>query len=249
MSGADLANIANEAAIRAARLNNQQITNADVTEALEKVAIGPERKANIMREKDKELTAYHEGGHALVAEVLPDSDNVHKVTIIPRGGTGGVTWTIPEYDRPYTSISEFKDELAKAMGGRIAEEVVYGRDHITSGASSDLRTATSLARSMVIEQGMGSKLRNQSFHEDEGGLMMDRITREKPYSDKTAEEIDREVRELIEEAVNRAREIITANRDHLEKLKDALLKEETLEADAVAELLKDAKMPESAKLY
>lgn len=249
MSGADLANIANEAAIRAARLNNQQITNADVTEALEKVAIGPERKANIMREKDKELTAYHEGGHALVAEVLPDSDNVHKVTIIPRGGTGGVTWTIPEYDRPYTSISEFKDELAKAMGGRIAEEVVYGRDHITSGASSDLRTATSLARSMVIEQGMGSKLRNQSFHEDEGGLMMDRITREKPYSDKTAEEIDHEVRELIEEAVNRAREIITANRDHLEKLKDALLKEETLEADAVAELLKDAKMPESAKLY
>lgn len=249
MSGADLANIANEAAIRAARLNNQQITNADVTEALEKVAIGPERKANIMREKDKELTAYHEGGHALVAEVLPDSDNVHKVTIIPRGGTGGVTWTIPEYDRPYTSISEFKDELAKAMGGRIAEEVVYGRDHITSGASSDLRTATSLARSMVIEQGMGSKLRNQSFHEDEGGLMMDRITREKPYSDKTAEEIDREVRELIEEAVNRAREIITANRDHLEKLKDALLKEETLEADAVADLLKDAKMPESAKLY
>lgn len=249
MSGADLANIANEAAIRAARLNNQQITNADVTEALEKVAIGPERKANIMREKDKELTAYHEGGHALVAEVLPDSDNVHKVTIIPRGGAGGVTWTIPEYDRPYTSISEYKDELAKALGGRIAEEVVYGRDHITSGASSDLRTATSLARSMVIEQGMGSKLRNQSFHEDEGGLMMDRITREKPYSDKTAEEIDHEVRELIEEAVNRAREIVTANRDHLEKLKDALLKEETLEADAVAELLKDAKMPESAKLY
>lgn len=249
MSGADLANIANEAAIRAARMNNQQISNADVTEALEKVAIGPERKTNIMREKDKELTAYHEGGHALVAEVLPDSDNVHKVTIIPRGGAGGVTWTIPEYDRPYTSISEYKDELAKALGGRIAEEVVYGRDHITSGASSDLRTATSLARSMVIEQGMGTKLRNQSFHEDEGGLMMDRITREKPYSDKTAEEIDREVRELIEEAANRAREIITANRDYLEKLKSALLKEETLEAEAVADLLKDAKMPESAKLY
>lgn len=249
MSGADLANIANEAAIRAARMNNQQISNADVTEALEKVAIGPERKTNIMREKDKELTAYHEGGHALVAEVLPDSDNVHKVTIIPRGGAGGVTWTIPEYDRPYTSISEYKDELAKALGGRIAEEVVYGRDHITSGASSDLRTATSLARSMVIEQGMGTKLRNQSFHEDEGGLMMDRITREKPYSDKTAEEIDREVRELIEEAANRAREIITANRDYLEKLKSALLKEETLEAEAVADLLKDARMPESAKLY
>lgn len=249
MSGADLANIANEAAIRAARLNHQKITNADVTEALEKVAIGPERKTNIMRDKDKELTAYHEGGHALVAELLPDSDNVHKVTIIPRGGTGGVTWTIPEYDRPYTSVTEYKDELAKALGGRIAEEVVYGRDHITSGASSDLHSATNIARNMIIENGMGTKLRDQSFHEDEGGLMMDRITREKPYSEKTAEEIDREVKDLIDEAANRAREIIATNRSYLEKLKDALLEKETLEADEVADLLKDAVMPESAKLY
>lgn len=249
MSGADLANIANEAAIRAARLNHQKITNADVTEALEKVAIGPERKTNIMRDKDKILTAYHEGGHALVAELLPDSDNVHKVTIIPRGGTGGVTWTIPEYDRPYTSVTEYKDELAKALGGRIAEEVVYGRDHITSGASSDLHSATNIARNMIIENGMGTKLRDQSFHEDEGGLMMDRITREKPYSEKTAEEIDREVKDLIDEAANRAREIITTNRSYLEKLKDALLEKETLEADEVADLLKDAVMPESAKLY
>lgn len=249
MSGADLANIANEAAIRAARLNHQKITNADVTEALEKVAIGPERKTNIMRDKDKELTAYHEGGHALVAELLPDSDNVHKVTIIPRGGTGGVTWTIPEYDRPYTSVTEYKDELAKALGGRIAEEVVYGRDHITSGASSDLHSATNIARNMIIENGMGTKLRDQSFHEDEGGLMMDRITREKPYSEKTAEEIDREVKDLIDEAANRAREIITTNRSYLEKLKDALLEKETLEADEVADLLEDAVMPESAKLY
>lgn len=249
MSGADLANIANEAAIRAARLNHQKITNADVTEALEKVAIGPERKTNIMRDKDKELTAYHEGGHALVAELLPDSDNVHKVTIIPRGGTGGITWTIPEYDRPYTSVTEYKDELAKALGGRIAEEVVYGRDHITSGASSDLHSATNIARNMIIENGMGTKLRDQSFHEDEGGLMMDRITREKPYSEKTAEEIDREVKDLIDEAANRAREIITTNRSYLEKLKDALLEKETLEADEVADLLKDAVMPESAKLY
>ena len=249
MSGADLANIANEAAIRAARLNHQKITNADVTEALEKVAIGPERKTNIMRDKDKELTAYHEGGHALVAELLPDSDNVHKVTIIPRGGTGGVTWTIPEYDRPYTSVTEYKDELAKALGGRIAEEVVYGRDHITSGASSDLHSATNIARNMIIENGMGTKLRDQSFHEDEGGLMMDRITREKPYSEKTAEEIDREVKDLIDEAANRAREIITTNRSYLEELKDALLEKETLEADEVADLLKDAVMPESAKLY
>lgn len=249
MSGADLANIANEAAIRAARINHSQITNADVTEALEKVAIGPERRTNIMRDKDKELTAYHEGGHALMAEVLPDSDNVHKVTIIPRGGTGGVTWTLPEYDKPYQSVSEYKDELAKALGGRIAEEVVYGRDHITSGASSDLRQVTNIAREMIIELGMGTELRDQSFHEDEGGLMMDRITREKPYSEKTAEEIDREIRDLVDEAANRAREILTVNRDYLEKLKNALLEHETLEADEVAEILKGAVLPESAKLY
>lgn len=249
MSGADLMNIANEAAIRAARFNRKQINNSDVTEALEKIAIGPERKNSIMRDKDKEITAYHEGGHALVAEVLPDSDNVHKVTIIPRGGTGGVTWTIPEYDRPYTTIAEYKDELAKAMGGRIAEEVVYGRDHITSGASSDLKSATNTAREMIIELGMGTKLRDQSFHEDEGGLMMDRIQREKPYSEKTQEEIDTEVAQLLDEATNRARAVITTNRDYLEKLKDALIKEETLEADEVAEILKGATLPEEAKQY
>lgn len=249
MSGADLMNIANEAAIRAARFNRKQINNSDVTEALEKIAIGPERKNSIMRDKDKEITAYHEGGHALVAEVLPDSDNVHKVTIIPRGGTGGVTWTIPEYDRPYTTIAEYKDELAKAMGGRIAEEVVYGRDHITSGASSDLKSATNTAREMIIELGMGTKLRDQSFHEDEGGLMMDRIQREKPYSEKTQEEIDTEVAQLLDEAANRARAVITINRDYLEKLKDALIKEETLEADEVAEILKGATLPEEAKQY
>lgn len=248
-SGADLANIANEAAIRAARENRKDINNADVTEAFEKVAIGPERKNKVMSDHDKELTAYHEGGHALVAEVLPDSDNVHKVTIIPRGGTGGVTWTLPDNDSPYTSVVEFKDQLAKALGGRIAEEIVYGRDHITTGAGSDLRAATATARDMIIEEGMGTKLRDQVFHEDEGGLMMDRITREKPYSEKTAEEIDREVNQLIDEAADRARAVITANREYLDKIKDQLLEHETLDAEQVAEIFKGAVLPESAKLY
>lgn len=248
-SGADLANIANEAAIRAARQNRKKITNEDLTEAFEKVAIGPERKNKLMNEHDRELTAYHEGGHALVAQVLPDSDNVHKVTIIPRGGTGGVTWTLPDEDRPYTSIVEFKDILARALGGRIAEEIVYGRDQITTGAGSDLRSATSVARDMIIEQGMGTKLRDQVFHESEGGLMMDRITREKPYSEKTGEEIDAEVRALIEEAATRARAVIKENRKLLDKIKDALLEKETLDAAEVAEIFKGAKLPESAKLY
>ena len=248
-SGADLANIANEAAIRAARQNRKIISNEDVTQAFEKVSIGPERKNKVMNDHDRELTAYHEGGHALVAQVLPDSDNVHKVTIISRGMTGGVTWTIPPEDRPYTSIVEFKDILARALGGRIAEEIVYGRDKITTGAGSDLRNATAVARDMIIEQGMGTRLRDQVFHEDEGGLMMDRITREKPYSEKTAEEIDKEVNELIEEAAKRARAVISENRSYLDKIKDALLEEETLDSDRVAKILEGAKLPDSAKLY
>ena len=248
-SGADLANVANEAAIRAARQNRKIINNDDLTAAFEKVAIGPERKNKVMNEHDRELTAYHEGGHALVAQILPDSDDVHKVTIIPRGGTGGVTWTLPPEDRPYTSVVEFKDILARALGGRIAEEVVYGRDKITTGAGSDLRSATAVARDMIVEQGMGSKLRDQVFHEDEGGLMMDRIAREKPYSDKTAEEIDREINELIEEAANRARAVISENRKYLDSIKDALLREETLDGDAVKKIFSGAKLPDSAKLY
>ncbi len=248
-SGADLANIANEAAIRAARENRKKISNADVTEAFEKVAIGPERKNRPMSEKDRIMTAYHEGGHALVAQVLPNSDNVHKVTIIPRGGTGGVTWTLPAEDRSYTSLVEYKDSLARALGGRVAEKLIYGANHITTGAGSDLRAATGMAREMIIEQGMGTKLRDQVFHEDEGGLMMDRLGRERPYSERTAQEIDDEVRELIDEAAHRAELVLTENREYLEKIKDALLEHETLDADQVAELFKGAKLPDAAKLY
>ncbi|MBA3758620.1 ATP-dependent zinc metalloprotease FtsH, partial [Candidatus Saccharibacteria bacterium] len=167
-SGADLQNIANESAILAARKNRKEIISADVTEAFERVAIGPERKSKIMSEKEKELTAYHEAGHAIVGHVLPDSDMVHKVTIIPRGGTGGVTWFIPPEDKSYHSIIEYKDVLARMLGGRVAEEVVYGQDRVTTGAGSDLQKAAELAREMVINQGMGKKLRDQVFHVEEG---------------------------------------------------------------------------------
>ena len=151
-SGADLANIANEAAIIAARRNAKKISNADLTEAFEKVAIGPERKTKVMNEEEKRMTAYHEAGHAIVGHILPDSDPVHKVTIIPRGGTGGVTWFLPPEDRSYTSIIEFKDILARALGGRIAEKVIYGENRVTTGAGSDLRKATEIARDMIIEK-------------------------------------------------------------------------------------------------
>lgn len=248
-SGADLANIVNEAAIKAARANRKVITNADVTEAFEKIAIGPERKAKVMNEADKKLTAYHEAGHAIVGHVLPDSDPVHKVTIIPRGGTGGVTWFLPPEDNMYTSVIEFKDVLARALGGRIAEKVVFGEDRVTTGAGSDLRKATEIARDMIIEQGMGQGLRDQVFHEDNGGMMFDRMVRDRPYSDETAKLIDDEVEKLIREAGRRAQVVIEQNREHLDTLAAALLKEETIDEERVKELLKGATLPSAAALY
>ena len=248
-SGADLANMANEAAIIAARRNKKKISNDELTEAFERVAIGPERKTKIMNDHEKELTAYHEAGHAIVGHVLPDSDPVHKVTIIPRGGTGGVTWFLPPEDKSYTNVYEFKDILARAMGGRIAEQLIYGDDGITTGAGSDLRKATEIARDMVIEQGMGKGLRDQVFHEDNGGLMFDKMTRERPYSDDTAKMIDEEVAQLITEAKHRAMLVLKENRSFLDKLAEALLKEETLEESEVDEILKGTKLPKEAKLH
>jgi len=248
-SGADLANIANEAAIIAARRSSKKISNADITEAFEKVAIGPERKSKIMNDAEKLMTAYHEAGHALVGHVAPDSDPVHKVTIIPRGGTGGVTWFLPPEDRNYTSVIEFKDILARALGGRIAEKIVYGQDRVTTGAGSDLRKATEIARDMVIEQGMGTKLRDQVFHEDNGGMVFDKITHERPYSDDTAREIDTEVSALIKEASQRAEAILVANRKSLDALAEELVKKETIEEKDVAEILKEAHLPKEAALY
>jgi len=248
-SGADLANIANEAAIVAARRDSKKISNKDLTEAFEKVAIGPERKTKIMNEKEKELTAYHEAGHAIVGHILPDSDPVHKVTIIPRGATGGVTWFLPPEDKSYTSVYEFKDVLARAMGGRVAEKIIYGDDGITTGAGSDLRKATEIARDMIIEQGMGTKLRDQVFHDDNGGMVFDRMTHERPYSESTAQVIDKEVEGLIKESGRRAEIVLKQNLDLLHELSNKLLEEETLEEDAVAEILKGAKLPAEAQLH
>ncbi|HTE58588.1 MAG TPA: ATP-dependent zinc metalloprotease FtsH [Verrucomicrobiae bacterium] len=248
-SGADLSNIANEAAIIAARHNRHEITQDDVTNAFEKVAIGPERKSKVMSEKEKELTAYHEAGHAVVGHVLPDSDPIHKVTIIPRGGTGGVTWAIPPEDKSYHSIIEFKDVLARMLGGRIAEELIYGKEHVTTGAGSDLPKAAELARDMIINQGMGSgKLRNQVFHVEEG-MMIERMVHERQYSDDTAKLIDDEVESLISEAATRAREVLSVNKDGLEAVKKALLDKETIDADEVVTLLKGSTMPKAAALY
>lgn len=248
-SGADLANIANEAAIVAARHNRKTIQNNDLIQAFEKIAIGPERKTKIISDAEKEMTAYHEAGHALVGHVVPDSDPVHKVTIIPRGRTGGVTWFLPPEDKDYTSIIEFKDVLARALGGRVAEKIKYGPERVTTGAGNDLQKATEIARNMVIEQGMGTKLRDQVFHEDNGGMMFDRMVHERPYSEETAREIDKEVATLMQEAAKRAEVIIKHNEKPLEQLKNALLEKETLEEKEIDTLLKGAVLPKEAALY
>lgn len=246
-SGADLANIANEAAITAARLGHKEITNADLTEAFERVAIGPERKSKVMNDKEKQITAYHEAGHAIVGHVLPDSDPVHKVTIIPRGRTGGVTWFLPPEDKSYKSIYELKDILARAMGGRIAEKLTFGPEAITTGASSDLTNVASLAKEMVVEEGMGDKTRNLVFPEGETGYYT--IQAGKPYSEKTAELIDTEIKTLSAEAADRAEAVLKANKKVLDALAKALLEKETLEEKELEPLLKDAALPASAKLH
>lgn len=246
-SGADLANIANEAAITAAREGHKAISNADLTSAFERVAIGPERKSKVMNEKERKITAYHEAGHAIVGHVLPDSDPVHKVTIIPRGQTGGVTWFLPPEDRSYKNIYELKDILARAMGGRIAEKIIFGTDAVTTGASSDLRNVAELSKSMIVEEGMGSSTRNLVFPGEETGYYT--ITTGKPYSEKTAELIDAEIKKLSDEAAMRAEQVLKVNKKVLDNLAEELLKHETLEEAELEPILKDAKLPETARLY
>lgn len=246
-SGADLANIANEAAITAAREGHKEVTNADITEAFERVAIGPERKSKAMNEHEREVTAYHEAGHAVVGHVLPDSDPVHKVTIIPRGHAGGVTWFLPPEDKSYKSIYELKDILARMMGGRIAEKLMFGADAVTTGASSDLKHVAELSKGMIVEEGMGKMTRNLVFPEGDMGYYT--ISAGKPYSEKTAELIDAEIKALSDEAAKRAEMVLKANTAVLNKVAKALLEKETLEEKELEPLLKDAKLPAGVKLY
>ena len=246
-SGADLANIANEAAITAAREGHKEITSADVTEAFERVAIGPERKSKVMNEQERKITAYHEAGHAVVGHVLPDSDPVHKITIIPRGHTGGVTWFLPPEDRSYKSIYELKDVLARAMGGRIAEKIIFGADNVTTGASSDLKHVAELSKEMITREGMGNKTRNLVFPAEETGYYT--IRTGKPYSEKTAELIDEEIGEFTAEAAKRAELVLQANRKVLDRVANALLEKESLEAEDLKDIFDGATLPDRAKLH
>ena len=200
-----------------------------------------------MNDHERKLTAYHEAGHAIVGHVLPDSDPVHKVTIIPRGRASGVTWFLPPEDRSYKSIYELKDILARAMGGRIAEKLIFGEDAVTTGAASDLQHVAELSKEMIVEEGMGKQTRNLVFPEGNTGYYT--IATAKPYSEKTAELIDQEIKVLSDEAAARAEAVLKANKPVLDKLAEALLKHETLEEKELEPILKDSKLPATVKLH
>jgi cell division protease FtsH len=231
-SGADLANLLNEAAILAARRNKKTIGLPELEEAVDRVMAGPERKSRVISDKEKEITAYHEAGHAVVARFLRNVDPLHKVTIIPRGMMGGYTRLLPTEDRYLYTKSAFEDMLVFALGGRVAEDMVFSE--ITTGAENDIERATQMARRMVTEYGMSKRLGPVALgHKEELIFLGREIAEQKNYSEKIAEAIDEEIRALIDTADARAREILTNHRDALERLARALIKEETLEGEAL----------------
>ena len=231
-TGADLANVINEGALLAARRNLRAISMKEIEEAVDRVMAGPERKSRIMDEQERRLIAYHEGGHAMVAHVLPNTDEVHKITVIPRGRALGYTLTLPEQDKFLMSREQMRDELAMLMGGRVAEEIVAG--DVTTGAANDIERATKVARQMVTEYGMSDTIGPRTLGVKQGEVFLGRDWGSTPdYSDAMAFEIDQEVRALIDEAHDVALDILTVNRDKLDQLAERLLAVETLERDEV----------------
>ena len=243
-TGADLANLVNEAALLAARRDKHQIGMTELEEAIERVMAGPERKSHIMSDEEKRLTAYHEGGHTLVGMMLEHADPVHKVTIIPRGRAGGYTLMLPKEDRNYATRSELLDRLKVAMGGRVAEEVVL--KEISTGASQDIKQASQIVRSMVMQYGMSDVLGPVSYGEgaDHQVFLGRDLNNQRNYSEEVASEIDKEVRRIMEDAYEACRQIITENRDKLELIANALLERETLTAAELEELMRTGKLPD-----
>jgi cell division protease FtsH len=237
-TGADLSNLINEAALLTARRRKTKIGMSELEEAIDRVMAGPERKTRVMSDEEKKLTAYHEGGHALVGFAMPHLDPIHKVTIIPRGRAGGYTLALPTEDRYYKRRSEMVDELAYALGGRTAEEIVFGDP--STGASNDIEKATALARRMVMEFGMSDRLGPMKYGHGSGEVFLGRdYSRQADYSDEVASWIDEEVRALINAAHEEAREIIHTHVDSLHRLAAELIERETLDRDQVAAIFHD----------
>jgi cell division protease FtsH len=235
-SGADLENLINEAAILTARRNKKAIGMSEMQESMERVVMGPERKTRVITEKEKRVIAYHEGGHAILHHLLENANPVHKITIIPRGRAGGYVMSLPEDDIFLRSREEFEDEIAAAMGGRAAEEIVFNR--LTTGASSDLQMATQRARQMVTQFGMSESLGPRTFGSGQGAVFLGReLGEQRDYSEMAAEEIDNEVRRIVQNAYNRAYQTLLDNRDKLDTLAAFLLERETLDRTTFEEVM------------
>lgn len=237
-SGADLANLVNEAALFAARVNKRMVTMLEFEKAKDKINMGPERRTMIMTDKQKESTAYHEAGHAIVGYLVPEHDPVHKVTIIPRGRALGVTFFLPEGDQISISQKQLESKLSTLYAGRLAEDLIYGEENISTGASNDIKVATNIARNMVTQWGFSDKLGPILYTEDEGEVFLGRsMAKAKHMSDETAHAIDEEVRAIVNRNYARARQILTDNMDILHAMKDALVKYETIEEEQIKQLM------------
>lgn len=238
-SGADLANLVNEAALFAARTNKRLVTMLEFEKAKDKINMGPERRTMIMTEKQKESTAYHEAGHAIVGYIVPEHDPVHKVTIIPRGRALGVTFFLPEGDQVSISQKQLESKLSTLYAGRLAEDLIYGEENISTGASNDIKVATNIARNMVTQWGFSEKLGPILYSEDDGEVFLGRsMAKAKHMSDETAHLIDEEVRAIVTRNYERARQILIDNMDILHAMKDALVKYETIEEEQIEQLMK-----------
>ena len=237
-SGADLANICNEAALLAARKNKRIVTMSDLEEAKDKVMMGAERRSMVMSEDEKKLTAYHEGGHAIVALYESASDPIHKATIIPRGRALGMVMRLPERDQLSMSREKMYADISVAMGGRIAEEIIFGHDKVTSGASSDIEMVTKMAKNMVTRWGMSEAMGPIAYQENEEEVFLGRsVARTQNVSEETAKKIDGEVRKIVDTGYGRAKKILTEKLDDLHKLSKALLEYETLNGDEIRDLI------------
>ena len=238
-TGADLQNLLNEAALLAARHDKTQIEMEDIDSSIDRVIAGIEKKSKVMTEQDKELTSYHEVGHALIAKLVKDSNELHKVSIIPRGYALGITWTRPKDEKVHTSKSQLLAQITVSLGGRAAEEIVYGKDNVSTGASQDLSTVTNLARKMVTAWGMSDKLGNMTYGKNQENVFMGRdFGHQRDYSEQVAYEIDEEIKNIIDERYEYAKKLLTENRDMLEEISKELLEKETIDEKEFEEIMK-----------
>ncbi len=249
-TGADLSNLLNEAAILAARRGLTEVSMDEINDAIDRVMAGPEKKDRVMSQKRKELVAYHEAGHALVGALMPDYDPVQKISIIPRGRAGGLTWFTPSEERMESGLysrSYLQNQMAVALGGRIAEEIIFGEEEVTTGASNDLQQVTSVARQMVTRFGMSDRLGPVALGRQQGNMFLGRdIAAERDFSEETAAAIDEEVRNLVDQAYRRAKQVLIDNKHILDKLSEQLIEQETVDAQELQDMLNTSEVKMAA---